>query len=207
MNDDWALYIDHGYDISVVGNVLETNYRGLYALDTVDSIISDNEIMGCTYQGMDLIDLDSCLVEDNIISDNGAYGVYIDGGHGLVFGNNTVSNNEGIGVDIDAGINDQIWLYNGMYEYNIGYGIFIQVGPYAPSAAWYGVKWVIDGESRVTFNDVWFDGDITVMSGGTLILDSVDCFQLRGSSVDGTATLLMEEGGTLSMLNTNVCRV
>ncbi len=42
------------------------------------------------------------------------------------------------------------------------------------------------------------------MSGGALYLDSLDCFQLRGSSVDGTATLLVEEGGMLWMLNTNV---
>ena len=168
-DSDWALYIDHGHAITVIGNVLEMNYRGLYAVDIVDSNISDNEIMGCTYQGVNLIGLVSCLVEDNIISDNGANGVYIDGGHGLVFGNNTVSNNEGIGVDIDAGINDQIWLYNGMYEYNDEYGIFIEAGPYTPLTAWYGVKWIIDDDSRVTFNDVWFDGDITVIAMGRSI--------------------------------------
>ncbi|MDD1747383.1 MAG: right-handed parallel beta-helix repeat-containing protein, partial [Methanomassiliicoccales archaeon] len=53
-------------------------------------------------------------------------------------------------------------------------------------------------------NEIYYDGEITVRSGGALYLDSLDCFQVRGSSVDGTATLLVEEGGMLWMLNTNV---
>jgi hypothetical protein len=121
-----------------------------------------------------------------------------------VFGNNTVSNNEGIGVDIDVGTMDQIWIYNGLYEYNDGYGIYVESEEYAPADDWFGVLWVIDSESRLTFNEVYFNGDITVRSGGALYLDSLDCFQLYGSSVDGTATLLVEEGGLLWMLNTNV---
>jgi len=203
-DEDWGVYINSGENLTVMGNMVEMNYRGLYVQYTWDSVISDNVVRDSTYQGVDLIGLSNCLVEDNVISDNGAYGVSINGGNGLVFGNNTVSNNAGVGVNIDVSANDQIWLYNGMYEYNDDYGIYVDANPYAPAENWYGVMWIIDGESRVTFNEVWYDGDITVMSGGALYLDSIDSFQIRGSSVDGMATLLIEEGGMLSMLNTNM---
>ncbi len=203
-DDDWGMYLVNGENLSVIGNSIVGNYRGLYAIYLEGSSIFGNNITGSTFEGVVLFKLSACQVENNIISDNGAYGVNIYGGYDVVFGNNTVWNNEGIGVDIDAGTDDQIWVYNGWYEYNDGYGIYVEAEPFSPGVDWFGVQWIIDGESRLTFNEVYYDGEITVRSGGSLYLDSLDCFQVRGSSVDGTATLLVEEGGMLWMLNTNV---
>ena len=185
---DWGIYLYEGENLTVRMNSFTANYHGMYAYYVDSSSISDNAMRASTYEGVVLYGLSSCTFENNDVSDNGAYGVNIYGGYGVVFGNNTVSNNEGIGVDIDAGTEDQIWIFNGWYEYNDGYGIYVEAEPYAPSSDWAGVQSVIDSECRLTFNEVYYDGEITVKSGGALYLDSLDCFQLRGSSVDGTAT-------------------
>jgi hypothetical protein len=66
-----------------------------------------------------------------------------------------------------------------------------------------GVNWIVDSKSEVRNNDVYFQGDITVVSGGVLTLDSVADFgfEMVNDYTDGLASLVVEQDGKLVSMN------
>jgi F0F1-type ATP synthase membrane subunit c/vacuolar-type H+-ATPase subunit K len=91
----------------------------------------------------------------------------------------SIADNAGTGIEVSES-NWNTVMYNNEVTGN-GWGIDVE-----------STMWIIDAATKVARNGVWFDGDIEIRSGGSLMVQDVSTFDYDGDE------LLVMEGGLLS---------
>ncbi|MGD0057324.1 MAG: right-handed parallel beta-helix repeat-containing protein [Methanomassiliicoccales archaeon] len=195
--DTYGLWIYECTNISVTGNAITGNYEGLYVEYSSQIIVRNNVVDKNLWNGAEFDYSDQLIIEANSFSANGGDGVYIyyyESGS-VVFGNNTVNQN------VERGLSyygyyyysyASLRLYNGVFADNGWYGVYVE----SPSAVW-----IVDAASAVRDNPVYFQGDITVASGGVLTIDTATDFIMAPDNFDGLASIIVKEGGKLVARN------
>ncbi len=166
------------------GNVITNAYYGVYMDYTYNVTLSDNQIES-GYYGIYMYEMETVVIESNTITDGDGYGIYIDEySWEVLIGNNTISWNDQDGLYVYYYDTGEIVLYNNVITDN-GYGVDAEC--YEVS----GLVWYVDAACQVSRNDVNFEGEVIVMSGGSMVLEDL-CMDVY----DG---ITVEEGGLLSM--------
>ncbi|MCG7840482.1 MAG: right-handed parallel beta-helix repeat-containing protein, partial [Methanomassiliicoccales archaeon] len=182
--------IDDSENVVVDGNVITNAQYGIYTDDVYNLTISNNQITGCG-NGIDLYDAWMCWIESNTVKNNGD-GLYVDSYcENIIIGNNTFADNAGDGVYVYYYYTYDITLYNNEFSGNGCHGLYAQ-------AYDSGLMWYVDADSVVARNDVYFEGQIEIMEGGTMMVEDVDSFVIYG------ALIQVDEGGLLFMSNSDL---
>jgi parallel beta-helix repeat protein len=189
--DTYGLWIYYCTDISVTENVITGNLYGMYVQYSDHVIVNDNVVNNNMWDGAEFYNSDYLMIEGNSFNENGDDGAYLWYCDNVIFGNNTANENADDGVYIYGG--DSITIYNGEYAENTWYGLDVDPN--------YGADWIVDATAEVRNNEVYIDGDVSVVSGGVLTLDAVFDFTMGYDDRDGMAEINVAEGGTLIVMN------
>jgi len=180
---------------TVANNIVTFGGSGIIVHGSSMVFVTGNNMQHTSYVGLS-VERSNVIAEDNIITNNVGNGaVFSDNtdSTNIVIGNNTISDNTGIGLNITDSAN--VRMYNGIFSDNNGYGILVRAGS--------DVVWLIDAESQVSNNDVFFNGTIEVVSGGVLTLDNISDFTF-GAAYNGITSMTVDQGASLSMTNVNI---
>lgn len=196
--DTFGLYLYDCYNITVSDNVMTGNYYGMAAEYCDLLVIEGNTIDRNLNGGAELWAVYGLTIEDNSFSENGGDGLWIVYCYDVVLIDNVANENDGYGVyayndDYDA----RLTIYNGEYADNVYDGLFVELYDW-------GVDWIIDGVAELRNNGAYIWGDITVMDGGVLTLDTVIDLDMANDNRDGMASIIVEEGGTLIARNSEI---
>jgi len=182
--------IDDSDNVVVDGNVITNAQYGIYLDDVYNLTISNNQITGCD-TGVYLYDSYMCWVESNLVKDGGDGLVVDDYCEDIIIGNNTFADNTGDGAYVYDYYTYDITLYNNEFSGNGDYGLCAE-------AYDSGVMWYVDADSVVARNDVYYEGQIEIMEGGTMMVEDVDSFVIY------SALIQVDEGGLLFMSNSDL---
>jgi len=180
---------------TVANNVVTFGAYGIYIHSSSMVFVTGNNIQHTSDAGL-TVDYSNVIVENNLITNNdgdGAVFNYNAGSTNIVIGNNTITKNGGDGLDITDSMN--VRMYNGVFSDN-SYGIDVYSGEMTPV----DVTWIIDSQSLVSNNDVYFFGTIEVVPGGVLTLDTISKFTV-GEAYNGITSLTVDQGASLSLTN------
>jgi len=188
----YTLYLDYVYDSVVADNSLTNaiwTSVEIYECSYVE--FTNNEIIGSYEDALYVGYSDYLWIEGNTISDHLGDGIYLYSSSDVVVGNNTVT---------DVGYNG---LYiTSCYDTMLYNGVFVDCGDYAVYGNYYGMVWIIDDEAEVRNCPVYFNGDVVIVDGGQLTLDSVLSFLVNDDYYDDVPAIVVEEGGVLDVTNT-----
>ncbi len=170
-------------NIAVMDNTVESGNYGIYVDGAYNLTVSGNELLNSYNTGIYLRYVYLGWTESNVIMYAGNFGLNVyDGCWYLTIGNNTIADNAGTGIEVSES-NSNTVMYNNEVTGN-GWGIDVE-----------STMWIIDAATKVARNGVWFDGDIEIRSGGSLMVQDVSTFDYDGDE------LLVMEGGLLSASN------
>ncbi|QLH74801.1 MAG: right-handed parallel beta-helix repeat-containing protein [Methanomassiliicoccales archaeon] len=209
LDDEYGVLLEYIYNVTFSNNVITNNQWGLYVYNAEASAIISNVIEKNTYGGAYFYEIFETVIESNSFSENGGDGAVFYYGYDFVIGNNTFEKNLGFGLYMDIG-SGRGYLYNNEFSYNGEYGLYAysyggiwlgaSSGEIDHSDEWHGLIWIVDEQAIVLMNSVEFYGELKVLEGGHLKVESAEAFCFGESSVDGTPSLIVE--GTMDILNT-----
>ena len=187
----YLVYVDAS---TIQGNVLEVlGNNGVYAFDGDGLTLANNTITSTLRDGVHLEYCDLAEIVGNEIYDVGNDGVYLTECDDLVFADNIVHDALDDGLEM-LSCYDAV-LYNNVFYDCVDYGVFTSSG---------SMKWIVDDVAEVRNCPVYFMGDVVVMDHGILTLDSVNGFVLSDDSHDGVPALIIEEGGQLDAVSSEL---
>jgi parallel beta-helix repeat protein len=159
--------------------------NGIWVTECVDVSFVNVVVTGSGNYGGYFENTSGLLIENCAFRGSGGIGLYIINCSGTLR-NTEVSTSFLSGLVI---VGSDITVYNGMYNNNGDYGMWIDGS----------VDWIIDDLVEIYNNYVIFNGDLTVKSGGHLIMNLVD-FRITGDDRDGLAVITVEAGGMLEAI-------
>lgn len=183
---------------------------GIEVYETGNVLISGNVISGADYN-VYLDDVWNITVEGNEISDSYSSGVYVYDAQFVWVESNTITDcNNGVYISSDVedlviGNNTFIANYYGIYLWEeevhrmvLWNNIFIdnEYGVEIDSDLYMEVLWYVDAQCQASRSDIYFDGPIYVLAGGSMVLEDMEAEVEGGFTVD--------EGGLLSLSNVYV---
>jgi parallel beta-helix repeat protein len=193
--DTYGLYVYDCYNITVSENEITGNLYGMYVEYTDLMFVSDNTVNGNEHGGAGFYESNDLMIEGNTFSENGGDGVWMYYCDAVIFSNNTANENSGYGLNAYSYYSGFVLtIYNGEYAENTYEGLYVEM-------EYSGADWIVDAASEVRNNGVYFDGDVTVVSGGVLTLDTVNDFVMGWDYRDGRAKITVDEGGKLVVMN------
>jgi len=192
--DTYGLVLYYCYNITVTENEITGNLYGMYVEYSDLVFVRNNTVNGNMHGGAEFYSSDDLIIEGNTFSENGGDGVWIYYCDYVIFGNNTANENSGYGLDAYNYYETSLVIYNGEYAENTYEGLYVE-------SYYSGADWIVDAASEVRNNGVYFEGDVTIVSGGVLTLDTVNDFVMGYDYRDGRAKITVEEGGKLVVMN------
>ena len=182
--------VDDSNQIMVTGNEITGFGEGVEFDYVSDLIFTWNVVTGSAGDGAYFY-VEGAVIANNVFSDNGMTGVIIEDSFMVTFADNEVNNNGFDGLLVIE--TDGLTLVNGAFDDNLIMGIELNET---------SVDWNVNAESSVLRNDVLFSGDLTVMAGGSLRLDTVD-FGIVPDMRDGLSSIDVMADGALSAIDTD----
>ena len=190
MDVGYGVDVDNSDHILVTRNGMTGFGQGVEFDSVSDLIFTWNTVTGSLGDG-GYFYVDGAVIANNVFSDNGLTGVIIEDSFMVTFANNEVTNNGLDGLLVLQ--TDSLTMVNGMFADNDMMGIELLNT---------SVDWNVNAESSVLRNDVLFSGDLVVMAGGSLKLDTVD-FGIVPDMRDGLSSISVMANGALSAIDTD----
>ncbi len=187
-SDGYGIDVDSATLVVVKGNEVTGFGQGVEFDYVYDLVFTWNMVTGSLGDGAYFY-VDTATIANNVFSGSAYMGVVIEDSDTVTFANNEVKNN---GLDGLLVINTYaLTIVNGMFADNGEFGIEVNDS---------FVTWNVDAASSVERNDVLFYGDLTVMSGGSLVLNGVDFIVISGSMGEQSVIMVLE-GGALTTVD------
>ncbi len=190
MDVGYGVDVDNSNHILVTRNGMTGFGQGVEFDSVSDLVFTWNTVTGSLGDG-GYFYVDGAIIANNVFSDNGLTGVIIEDSFMVTFANNEVTNNGLDGLLVLQ--TDSLTMVNGMFADNDMMGIELLNT---------SVDWNVNAESSVLRNDVLFSGDLVVMAGGSLKLDTVD-FGIVPDLRDGLSSISVMANGALSAIDTD----
>jgi len=184
-----GVFIAYSGSITVQATTITGFDNGVWVMYSSDIIFNEVEQSMAASNGGQFDSIEGLTISSCMFNDNHFAGLILSYVFDAVVSDTAVNNNGMDGLVIYSGSNIQV--KNGQFINNGLYGL-LALTP---------IDWIVDARCVVSNNWVEFLGDLTVRSGGTIVLSVVD-FDLLGDTRDGLAVISVENGG--AMLASNV---